>query len=290
MYPFKSTQYDTFMALVQASNPGLDIAPLTADQLRALVPTAITADAFGRDTSVRLMVRPGNSKYYGSQTVTYRRINVGNYFRSMTLTLDDYAATNLTNTQFVASFNAKYGTIFVAGDFAGTSFASGTQYNLTIQSTSLCYEGSMSFKWTKGKQYVSSLITNPALAGKLYPGGNTFGGGRKPQADFITYGFDFASIASSLKSLGASVNVTPALWATSPYSTILAYLQQQFPGQNFSGSDSAPAGGLGNLLLTRYTLPSASAPGANSAKFANVTVIQALAGSWFQGTFYLHYN
>lgn len=297
MYPFKSTQYDTFMALVQASNPGLDIAPLTIDQFRTLVPTAITADSFGRDTSVRLMVKPGNSKYYGTQTVTYRRINPATYFRGMTITLDDYLTTaSMSFAQYATAMNNKYGTIFSSTDFPGAfSAGNGTAYassSLPLTgTTSLIYNGFLpSFTWTKGKQYITQAITNPALAGKLYPGGNSFPSGRKPQGDFITYGLDFASIAATLKSLSASVQVTPALWATSPYSTILAYLQQQFPSQNFNASDSGTAGGLGNLILTRYTLPSASVPGANSAKFANVTTIAAVSGSWFQGLFYLHYN
>lgn len=289
---FADNEIDTLLGLINQSNPGLQVAPLTAAMLRTLVPTAITPGTGQiQDTSVRLMVKPGNANYYGSETVTYRRINLANFFRGMTLTLDDYVgSTTMTAAQFVASFNAKYGTVLATTDFTNSSFSSGTSYTVSLAAGSLCYNGSFTFKWTQGKQYVSQAITNPVLAGKTYPGGNSFPSGRKPQGDFITYGLDFASISSTLKGLSASVTVTPTMWASAPYSTILSYLQQQFPAQNFSASDSATTGGLGNLVLTRYTLPSASVPGANSAKFANVTTIAAVSGSWFQGLLYLHYN
>lgn len=289
---FSDNQVDTLLGLINQSNPGLQVAPLTAAMLRTLVPTAITPGTGQiQDTSVRLMVMPGNTHYYGSDTVTYRRINLTDFFRGMTLTLDDYVgSTTMSAAQFVAALNKKYGTVLTTGDFSNTSFTSGTSYTVTMLGSSLCFSGSFSVKWTQGKEYVSQAITNPTLAGKLYPGGNSFPGGRKPQGDFITYGLDFASIATTLKSLSASVTVTPSMWASAPYSTILSYLQQQFPSQNFSASDSGTTGGLGNLVLTRYTLPSAAVPGANSAKFPTVTTIAAVSGSWFQGLFYLHYN
>lgn len=289
---FADNQIDTLLGLINQSNPGLQVAPLTPAMLRTLAPTSITPGTGQiQDTSVRLMVKPGNASYYGSDTVTYRRINLTSFFRGMTLTLDDYVgSTTMTAAQFVTAMNKKYGVVLATTDFSNTSFSSGTSYSVTILGTSLCFSGGFTFRWTQGKQQISAAVTNPVLNGKLYPGGNSFPGGRKPQADFITYGLDFASLSSVLKGLGASVMVTPAMWATSPYSTILAYLQRQFPAQNFNASDSATQGGLGNLTLTRFTIPSASVPGANSAKFTTVTTINAVAASWFQGLFYLHYN
>jgi hypothetical protein len=292
MFPYKATQYDTFMALVQASNPGLDIAPLTSDQLRALVPTTITADAFGRDTSVRLMVRPNNSKYFGTQTVTYRRINLANYFRNMVLTLDDYVASgNLLAAQFVSSFNAKYGTALVTTDFAATSFVSGSLTTVPMLGASICYEGSFQVTWTKGKQQIASAVSNPVLTGRLYPGGNTMPP-NKPVADFLTYNLDCSSIKAALGGLSSGGTITPTNWntANSIYATILAFLQRARPDLNLSGADSATTGGLGNLVATRYTIPSAAVQGANSAKYTTLVTIQSVSGSWFKGMFYLHYN
>lgn len=290
MYPFLGDQLSTFLALVNESNPGLQIKPLTGSMLRALTPTAY-AGTGKQDTQVTLYVKQGDDTYYGKQTVYYRRINLTNYFRGLVLTLDDYlSSTTMTPAQFCTAFNKKYGTVLVPSDISNGSFSSGTLTTVSITVSSLCYVGSMPVTWTRGKQYITDAIANPALNGKLYPGGNSFPGNRKPQGDFLTYGLDCASISSTLKGLSASVNVTPAMWATQPYASILSFLQAQVPDQNFNAQDSANAGGLGNLTLRRYALPSASAPGANSAKFANVTTITAAAGSWFQGILYLHYN
>jgi hypothetical protein len=293
MYPFLDTQLNTLLGLINTSNPGLKV-PLTVDMLRTLVPTAVTPGSGQiQDTSLRLLSVPGNlGKYIGTQTLYYRRINLANLFRSMTLTLDNYlGSTTMTAAQFCTAFNTKYGTELVPSDFSNTSFTSGTSYPVSIVAGSLCYEGSFTFKWTQGVPTMHQAITNQVLAGKLYPGGNTFGGGRKPQADVLTYGLDCSQIRTALLALPSSVaSATPTNWTQANYSAVLAYLQQSRPDLNFSGQDSATQGGLGNLAMTRYVLPAASVPGANSNKYANVTVITAVAGSWFQGQLYLHFN
>jgi hypothetical protein len=296
MYPYQSTQYNTFMALVQASNPGLNIAPLSQAQLRALVPTTVTADSFGRDTSVRLMVRPGNSSYYGSQAVTYRRINVTNYFRNLNVTLSDYltGTGNMTGAQLAVALNNKYGTSFDTGgaDFPSSlSAVSGTKYTQALQSTSICYEGSLTFTWTRGKQFISALVTNPVLVGRQYPTSNVEPPA-KPQGDFLTYNLDNSSIKTSIAAITSGSTVTAAQLGTagSIYASVLSYLQKARPDLNLTAADSGTTGGLGNLVWTRYTLPSASLPGANSNKFTACMVITAVAGSWFQGSLYLHYN
>lgn len=294
MYPFLDTQLNTLLGLINTSNPGLKV-PLTTAMLRSLVPTAVTPGTGQiQDTSLVLLSLPGNvGQYIGKQTVYYRRINLTNLYRSMTLTLDNYiGSTTMTAAQFCQYFNAKYGTELVTTDFTNTSFASGTSYTVSIVATSLCYEGSFTFKWTQGVPYMTQVITNQVLTGKLYPGGNTFGGSRKPQADVLSYGLDCSGIRTQLLALPSSVTPTPTNWQTanSNYSQILGFLKQNLPNLNLSGVDSATQGGLANLVLTRYTLPSASSPAANSNKFAYVTQIAAAAGSWFQGTFYLHFN
>jgi hypothetical protein len=295
MYPFLDTQLNTLLGLINTSNPGLKV-PLTTAMLRSLVPTVVTPGSGQiQDTSLVLLSLPGNvGQYIGKQTVYYRRINLANLFRSMTLTLDNYiGSTSMTPAQFCQCFNAKYGTELTTSDFTASNFTSGNSYTVTMLSTSLCYEGSFTFKWTQGAPYMSQVITTPVLTGKLYPGGNTFGGGRKPQADVLSYGLDCSKIRTQLLALSSSSTPTPSNWllAGSALAGILAFLQQSLPSLNLSGQDSTTtSGGLGNLLVSRYTLPSASVPGANSNKFAYVVTITAVSGSWFQGAFYLHFN
>lgn len=294
MYPFLDTQLNTLLGLINQSNPGLQVQ-LTSSMLGTLVPTAVTPGSGQiQDTSLRLLAQQGNSgKYIGLQTVFYRRINLSNLFRNMVLTLSNYlGSTTMTAAQFVTAFNAQYGTELVTSDFTNTSFTSGTSTTVAMVSTSLCYSGSITVKWTQGVPTLQQKITTPVLAGKLYPGGNTFGGARKPQGDVLTYGLNCSPISAALKAIAVGQPVPPANWTTagSVFASLLAFLQQNIPNLNFSSLDSATPGGLGNLVLTRYTLPSASAPGANSSVYGFVTVIPAVAGSWFQGQFYLHYN
>lgn len=294
MYPFLDTQLNTLLGLINTSNPGLKV-PLTLDMVRSLVPTAVTPGSGQiQDTSLKLLSAPGNlGKYIGTQTLYYRRINLANLFRSMTLTLDNYlGSTTMTAAQFCTCFNAKYGTELVTSDFSNTTFTSGSSYTVSIVAASLCYEGSFTFKWTQGVPTLQQAITNPVLVGKLYPGGNTFGGARKAQADVLSYGLDCSKIRSSLLAIASSSTPTPASWqqAGSSLAAILGFLQQNLPSLNFSGVDSATPGGLANLQVVRYTLPQATVPQANSSKFAYVVLINAVAGSWFQGSFYLHFN
>jgi len=292
MYPFLDTQLNTLLGLINTSNPGLKV-PLTSAMLRSLVPTVITPGTGQiQDTSLVLLTLPGNvGKYIGKQTVTYRRINFTNLFRSMTLTLDNYiGSTTMTAAQFCQYFNAKYGTELVPTDFSQTTFTSGTQYTVTMVSTSLCYEGSFTIKWTQAAPYMNQVISNQVLSGKLYPGGNTFGGGRKPQGEILTYGLDASGIRTVLLGLASSVTPSSSNWTAANWKQILSFLQNNRPDLNLTSADSATQGGIGNLAFTRYTLPSASVPGANSNKFAYVTTITAVAGSWFQGAFYLHFN
>lgn len=290
MFPYKATQYDTFMALVQASNPGLDIAPLTADQLRTLVPTVITADSFGRDTTVRLMVRPGNSKYFGSKVVTYRRLNLANFFRNTNAMIDTFnnGVTVFTAAQLATAFNAKYGTALVTADFAtaGNILTAGTRTNLTING--LCYEGTLNVLWSPSKQFITDKIPQSSvLTGRVYPGGNTFPQA-KPPADFYTYNLDCTSLKTAIAALAASGTAFDA--TTGNGATILSFLQRARPDLNLTSAQSTTQGGLSGMPWARYTLPSANAPAANSAKYTAVLVLTAAAGSWFTGTFYLHYT
>lgn len=296
MYPYQSSQLGTLLALINQSNPGLTV-PLTQADLRSLVPTSITPGTGAiQDTSLRLMAVVKDANYYGTQTVKYRRIDFGSFYRNiLPLQISPYSAQAVLTPQQVAdAINQKYGTALVASDLNILSLTPSTSaQSIPITSTSLCYKGTLTVIYTAGKQDIKSVIADGTkLTGKLYPGGNVFGGGRKPQGEYFAYGLDCSSIDTTLAALPSSVVVTPTMWNTAGngYSGILQFLQQNLPSFNFSGTDSATSGGLGNLTLTKYTLPSTSVPGANSGKYANVVLITAAAGSWFQGNIMMHFN
>jgi hypothetical protein len=290
MYPYKDTQFNTLVALIKASNPALQVQ-LAPSDLRTLVPTVVTADSFGRNTSLRLMARNSSTVAYGSQTVLYRRIDLTSLFRSMTpLTFSSYSSSGntISATDFCTAFNKRFGTLLVPSDFTNTTFTSGTQATLTMSGSSLIYVGNVTVLWSSGKANLADVLTGKTLNGKLYPGGNSFPGGRKPQGEYICYGLDFSPINTNLK---AATNGAVTTWATDTnYSAILAFLQSKIPGQNFNSGAASTQGGLSGLTVTRYTLPSASVPDANSDKYGFCTVIQSLSDSWFQGRLLLHYT
>lgn len=285
MYPYEQPQLTTFLNLVNQSN-GVLATPITLAMIRALNPTAITPVGI-QDTSVRLMARPGQP-YFGSQTITYRRINLATFFRGQTpvkFSLYTGSTTTMTPAQLAAALNSLFGLALVSTDITNASFASGTS-TVTIAAASLCYEGTFQITWTPSKQTAQAAFaaaTNGfVLQGKVWV----------PTGQVLTYGLDCTLIDTQLKSLAASQVVTTANWTTagSAYAAILAFLNQYMPGVFNSGSDGTQ-GGLGGSTLTRYTLPSASVPGANSAKFTGLTTITPASGTpWYTGSLYLHYN
>lgn len=288
MYPYEQPQLTTFLNLINESN-GVLAVPITVSMIRALTPTAITPGTGQiQDTSVRLMARPGQP-YFGSQTVFYRRINLSTFFRGLSpvkLPLFTGSTTAITAAQLVAALNSLYGLALVSTDLTGTTYGTGT-VTVTIAATSLCYEGSFTLSWTPAKQQIALAFAAAAngdvLNGKiLVPTGQT-----------LTYGLDCTLIDTQLKGLAASQVVTTANWQTagSAYAAILGFLQQYLPNVGFNANADGTQGGLGGSTLTRYTLPSASVPGANSAKFTGLTTITPASGTpWYAGSLYLHYN
>jgi hypothetical protein len=319
-FPFRQDQLSTFLQLVNDSNPGLVLGSLTAADLRTITPVALaTPDAFGRDTSVRLMVKPGNGKYFGTQTVYYRRISLGYLFNKMGVASGQvfpvlgvsgfpmYSGAGYYTTQdLVDELNNKYGLTLTLYDFR----ADGTNVNLITSSggtawvslvNSLCYKStndgtaaSIQIQWTKPKQPLNTLFkaTPQTLTGRTYPGGNSFptDGSRKPQADFFLYGADASSLTSTITALGSTA--TNADFTTTALSPILSWMQRMRPDLNFSSANCATAGGLNGVTFTKYALPAVNALNANSIKYTNVLVLTppASGSCWFQGTIYLHYG
>lgn len=297
MYPYEQPQLTTFSNLIETANPGFAV-PLTLAMIRTLVPIAITPGSGQiQDTSVRIVMRPGQP-YIGSETVTYRRVNLGNFFRDLQpIPLSTYTSgTTLSSTQLCTALNTLYGLALVPTDVTAATYAAGVS-TVTVAATSLCYSGSFTINWVKGLQFIADVFAATAgagvLVGKLYPGGNTFGSGRLPQGDVLTYGLDCTNIDGQLRRLAVSQTPVTGDWNTSgsDLAQILAFLQTNIPAVGFnSGQCTTTQGGLGGVTLTRFTLPSASVPGANSNLYTLVTTITAPAGSWFQGTMYLHYD
>jgi hypothetical protein len=291
---YKADQIDILYDLIEKSNPGfktefpkgtiLFAVPATV----ALIPT----DPYHTDTSIRITGAPGSGKL-GNQTVRYRRIDLSVIFKHMTLRMNDYSATTtLAVATWKASFIQKFGITIPAADISNsTALTSGTLTNVTVAATSLCYKGTVQLTWTVGARPFPSIITdaNRALVGRLYPGGNDFSGGRKPQGEFQVYCQDASAIGATIEAYAAVFNVG-AGDNTAATKSLIDWLNSTTGRTNWSTAVSTTDGGIGGITWYRYTIPSASVPEANSAKYNRCLVIQGVAGSWFGGKIIIHYN
>lgn len=293
MKPYKQTQFDTLMALILESNPGMTVA-LTPDDLQALTPTAYTPGTGEiQNTTLRLTVKANNAKYFGAQTVKYRRISLSSLCRSIgTLSVSMYVPGSTMTTQQVAdALNATYGLVLQASDFTNPTVGFGTVVQPLNGSSLLYADSSFLLSATKIQGVpLDTAIPTGVLTGKTWPNGNTFPR-TKPEGQFLAYGLNCASIAANLKALSATITMTPSVWTTDANAiAVMAFLKASLPGLNLSEVDSATAGGLGNLVMQRYSIANVNVPNANSAKYTFVTTLTAVAGSWFQGQILLHYT
>lgn len=102
----------------------------------------------------------------------------------------------------------------------------------------------------------------------------------RPRGDLIGYAGDYSKWASKLSGTISWQEVADAM--------------KEVTGLPFNMSDYSVPFGLNNIPggnFPRYTLPTASVPEANSAKFNRVVLVTAPdANAWWTGRFFLHYN
>lgn len=294
MYPYRKAQLDLFLTLVNESNPGL-YTDLTSSNIRVGVPVVQAVPQGGIQNTNILMTAKGGD-YLGTKRVQYRRINLASYFRNVKLSVQIWTSTTtVTADQLAEALNAKYGTALVGSDFSATAYAYGSPRNVTIGNSGtiqpLCYQPlvTLSIDIVRGKREISDVFTADTLDGRLFPGGNSFPGDRKPQGEYLLYGLDCSPIASTLVSIATN---TVLNFSIAAHRTVLDFLQANAPALNFNdgygtGAGMVP-GGLAGLRLYQYALPQALIPEANSEKFARASYIAAAEDSWFQGNIILH--
>lgn len=291
---YKADQIDILYNLVEASNPGFKaLYPKGTIQFGAPSVIAVQpGDPYKNDTSMVISPAPGSSAL-GKQTVFYRRIDLSTVFRNMKLTLSDYVASGtLPVATWKASFVTKYGIVIPASDISNTAaLTSGVATTMSAATTCQCYKGSVSLTWTVGVRPFTNLVTdaNRALVGRLYPGGNDFTTpGRKPQGEFLVFCQDASALKTSLEAFtsgGVPLATDPLVVA------LVNFLLNSTTRTDWNaGSAAAAPGGITGLNWYKYSLPNATIPEANSAKYTRCIVIQSLAGSWFAGKIIIHYN
>jgi hypothetical protein len=282
--------------LIEDSNPGFQAAfPLNKIQFGApAVKTIDPADPYKRDTTCIVSPKQG-SGLVGSKTISYRRIDVGSLFRNMVVQIQTYyASTTLPKTIWQAEVNSRFGIVTLPADWNNISsgIAANTVYTGTTLS-GLCYKGTLTLQWVPGKRPASDLIPDAkvALVGRTYPAGNDFTTpGRKPVGEWQVYGVDFSPQGAANLEPNSAVTAFAAGFTSAGMTSLLNFLNANTGRTNWSNKDSTIDGGICGLTWYKYTIPSASVPEANSARFNRVMVIQGVAGSWFSGKILLHYN
>lgn len=298
-YPYQQSQTALFLGLINTANPSMP-TPATSSNVAIQTPASQTPPN-GTVLNTNVLVNSVAGKAYrGKQTFQYRRIDIGALFLNTPPIVTDYYSGNITSAQLATALNRMYGLNLTAADFVATSFPSqASNQTAVIASTSLCYTGTLTFNWQRGKIPVSNLFAStPAtpvtLSGRVWPGGNTFGGGRLPQGEFLLYGLNCTSQAANFSA--GTVDTSKAAWQA-----VLAFLQAAAPGLNLTSSAFTTAGGINGLTSFIATLPDATnAPYAMQSSPSGIyTYNKALVlyppsaqapSCWFQGKLILHFN
>lgn len=287
-YPFSRSQFETLLKLIEESNPGLTVGLTPTNMIVNGSPAAQTVPSGGiADTNV--FIQSKTPAYFGGRRFEYRRIDLSKAFKGMTLLLNTYQPTTISAAQICDELNRLYGLSLSTVDIGSANYSTGVQNTVTILAGSLCYNGSITFTWTRTKRPLSDVMKqDPAtINNRLWPGGNTFNVGRKPQGEYMVYGVTGAELSSQFASLSATGTFDPV--AYSSHARIMMFMQRVAPGLNFNDSMHDVSGGLKNLAFNKYTLPNNNVPEANSDHYSNVFVLSAAGTSWFQGRILIHY-
>ena len=243
------------------------------------------------NTTIIAKAAPNALDVIGRQTLRYRRIDLSKLFRYQTIELTRYSKTNSLPWAEVKELLLKQHGINVADNtFTARALSPDLGVTLTALAGSLCYTGSITVVWRKGKREISEMFPTPVLDGRVWPEGLIqFGDNYKPQGEYFAYDTDFTdTMASSFNSWGVNQMAT----GVAELNKLAGVLNNILPEYNWNSEDSnSVKGGLANLMLYRYALPNATVPEANSSMFNRVMVMQAASDScWFYGKLLFHYR
>jgi hypothetical protein len=282
---YSKPQVELLLKLINESNPGLlELRDLVNTRLGP--PTVRTPGAGEiQNTSIELYALPG-SFYIGKKIVTYRRIDLAKLFANMTLELDTWTAGNLPRPTWVALINEKYGLALTEEDMGIYGAMSETTNTLTVGPSSLAYVGNFRVRYVKGKRAMDQILTLDRYAGLYWDSSYVQG---KPLLTPVNFGLDYSRFFNiDTITNGITLNDSGAFY--SEVRTLIDWFNK-CSGMTLSlAVDNALPNGVKGLTMSRFTLPNANVPEANSAKYNRVLVISSRTTSWFGGKILLHYN
>jgi len=167
--------------LINRDNPTLPF-PVSEDTFIVGIPKAIARTAQGHDTELRLVPKT-SSMYRGGLTITYRRINLGWFFRDCTPSIERFLPTGTWTTlwQLLPLISQTLGLPLLPKDFDDVGTFLNGSYQPTInravtpRADSLMYNAGFNLRWFQGKEELGlDIMKVSELAGIQWPAGNDF--------------------------------------------------------------------------------------------------------------------
>lgn len=295
-FDYRKTRKELLMQLLEESNPGLTAAVGETElKFGGVAVVTPTVGPKGLDTSI-IVEAVDKTLISGRSTVQYRRIDLAKLFRSRTIVVYKWLATStITNAELRQLLLDQYGVRLEADEFTANVNAS-TDTAVTVLSTSPCYKGGFTVRWEKGKRDISELSGDHVLNGRNWPDAMVdVGDGTKPQGELLLYNLDFSSQRSLFNSWssGTVLGVNDSGAQANAINAVLNAAGNHL-GYQFSNETCDKQGGVFLLTTTRYALPNAAIPEANSKeyKFCLVLENKDYPGypPYFNGKIILHYN
>lgn len=210
---------DSILESIKSLNSGTELG---RDEYNFDAPVAITPEAGGVNTSLRISQKDSTSPYAGEVTVKHIRLNLADL---LILVPADIRVSGVSTTlEFANQLNRIYGTNIGASDIETTGMAlvdgSGT-ITLTAKPTSRAWIGTVTFNVTPGRFQIGDYLTVGNLPGLNYPDpyeGKAFGNAYTYWRDFSTKQVELDAITVETPDWTAIKDVLVALtgdaWVT----------------------------------------------------------------------------
>jgi hypothetical protein len=301
--PSKDLVYD----LVNEANPLLPI-PLSPEVVRLELLKPI-AGAGPSDVNTTITVSASRGMgYRGTKVLSYRRINIGNFFRNKTVIVNKYVASGQPSkfSDYLADFNAKYGLGWTAGDFTDALFSASSIDPMDNRKTaavfvntkpdSLGFIGAFTFYWKNAPQELKNVILKTEIPGRVYPANNfvnmmTYGGDNTATCYEPVVGTNYKLIEYFAAGLLLAGPSRPDLIAE--HTRFISLINAQY-GTTFTVEPGQPMSKDKNLykaVIDMVALPSALYPTANSKDFQKLLVLKLQPEhTWGSGDLFFHHN
>lgn len=274
--------------LIEESNPGFkDYVPIGSAAFGTPVSQTVEPGTI-QNTNIVVKGKSGSAAI-GQKTIKYRRVDLSKLFRGKVLRVTEWSSgSTLSVARFCELMLEQHGVNLSVDDVGNIgTFAVNTAKTFTVAPASLCYIGSITVTWVLGKRKLTTVAGDGLLPGRNWPDAMIdFGDGSKPQGELLVYNLDYSVHRASWLSFASGTVYTSNV---GDFVTQLNLLSTP-AGLTFSGGTIATANGLSNVKVSRYALPNAAVPEANSAQFGFCLVFEPQQDAWFFGRMIAHFN